>query len=372
MSAEKNEGRTSESIFGDAVASAEEGQETRCLACRIWWKVAVVLVLVAAVAGIVASKDGGDDAASSAPPAGQVATPTAPDQGAPANEGTKEKETTYGPDTVLASVNGEKITLGDLQKALREMPPQHKAAFENSPHELLQQLIRRELLLQQARSAQPADGEGAQQPAPYAGRSSEDRLIRVLLRQEVLDGLSVSEAELREFHTQHKDEMPAGRSFEELKGSLRAYALQEKQSKAIEAYVAKLHEAATVTRNEGWIEVQKARAADNPLDRALATGRPVLADFGRGTCIPCKMMKPILDALKEEYAGRAEILIIDVDEYPAVTQRVGIRAIPTQIFYDSQGKEVYRHQGFMSREAIVAKLTDMGVERPAAVQPDGS
>lgn len=103
-------------------------------------------------------------------------------------------------------------------------------------------------------------------------------------------------------------------------------------------------------------------AADNPLDRALATGHPVVADFGRGMCIPCKMMKPILDDLKEDYAGRAEILIIEIDEFPAVTQRVGIRAIPTQIFYDGQGKEVFRHQGFMPREDIAAKLAEMGVE----------
>ena len=108
-------------------------------------------------------------------------------------------------------------------------------------------------------------------------------------------------------------------------------------------------------------EAQEAPAADNPLDRALQSGRPVLADFGRGKCIPCKMMKPILDDLKDEYAGRAEILIIDVDEYSAVTQRCRIRAIPTQIFYDAQGKEVFRHEGFMPREDIVAKLAEMGV-----------
>lgn len=101
---------------------------------------------------------------------------------------------------------------------------------------------------------------------------------------------------------------------------------------------------------------------DNPLDGALATGRPVVADFGRGICIPCKMMKPILDELKEHYAGRAEVLIIDIDEYPAVTQRVGIRAIPTQIFYGAQGREFHRHEGFMPREDITARLAEMGAE----------
>jgi thioredoxin 1 len=106
---------------------------------------------------------------------------------------------------------------------------------------------------------------------------------------------------------------------------------------------------------------QKPPVADNPLDHALATGRPVVADFGRGMCVPCKMMKPILDELGGQYKSRAEVLIIEIDDYPDVTRRVGIRAIPTQIFYDSDGNEVYRHEGFMPREDIVAKLAEMGV-----------
>ncbi|MHC5033816.1 MAG: thioredoxin family protein [Planctomycetota bacterium] len=101
--------------------------------------------------------------------------------------------------------------------------------------------------------------------------------------------------------------------------------------------------------------------ADNPLAQALATGRPVVADFGRGVCIPCKMMKPILDDLKKEYAGRAEVLVIDIDDHPGLAQDCDIRAVPSQIFYDAQGKEVYRHEGFMPREDIAEQLMALGV-----------
>jgi len=101
--------------------------------------------------------------------------------------------------------------------------------------------------------------------------------------------------------------------------------------------------------------------AADPISQALATGRPVLADFGRSTCIPCKKMLPILTALKKEYAGRAEVLIIDIDEHMELTQSVGIRVIPTQIFYDSKGNEVSRHVGFMGKDALVAQLAKMGV-----------
>lgn len=86
-----------------------------------------------------------------------------------------------------------------------------------------------------------------------------------------------------------------------------------------------------------------------------------MVDLGAGKCIPCKMMAPILEKLKKHYDGRAAIIFIDVWEDDSQAKRFGISAIPTQIFYDLTGKEVYRHQGFLGEEAIVAKLKELGV-----------
>jgi len=107
--------------------------------------------------------------------------------------------------------------------------------------------------------------------------------------------------------------------------------------------------------------VPPAGQVDNPLAIALTSGQPVVADFGRGTCIPCKMMKPILDELKQTYKGRAEVFIFDIDEYSDLTEQYNINLIPTQIFFDKQGKEVMRHEGFFPKEEIVAKLKELGV-----------
>ena len=108
--------------------------------------------------------------------------------------------------------------------------------------------------------------------------------------------------------------------------------------------------------------VPPAGQADNPLTIALKSGQPVLADFGRGKCIPCKAMKPILDELKATYKGRAEVFIFDIDEYQELTKQYGINLIPTQIFFDKAGKEVMRHEGFLEKEKIVAKLAELGVK----------
>ena len=89
---------------------------------------------------------------------------------------------------------------------------------------------------------------------------------------------------------------------------------------------------------------------------------PKLVDLGAGKCIPCKMMKPILDELKQEYKGQFEVVFIDVWENPDKAKEYGISIIPTQIFYDSSGKELFRHEGFFSKEDILAKWKELGVE----------
>jgi len=81
-----------------------------------------------------------------------------------------------------------------------------------------------------------------------------------------------------------------------------------------------------------------------------------LVDLGAKTCIPCKMMEPILAELKSEYQGRAEVIFIDVHEKPDMAKPFGLMAIPTQIVYDRQGKEVFRHMGFLEKKALVEQL----------------
>jgi thioredoxin 1 len=89
---------------------------------------------------------------------------------------------------------------------------------------------------------------------------------------------------------------------------------------------------------------------------------PKLLDFGRGICVPCKKMLPVLQELSEEYNGRVIIKIIEIDRERELTQINRIRLIPTQIFFDSKNKEVFRHEGFMDKEAIKKIFQQMGVD----------
>jgi thioredoxin 1 len=89
-----------------------------------------------------------------------------------------------------------------------------------------------------------------------------------------------------------------------------------------------------------------------------------MVDLGAKTCVPCKMMAPILEKLTKQYEGRAAIIFIDVWEDNSKAREFGVRAIPTQIFFDKNGKEIYRHQGFLAEDAIIKQFAKMGVADP--------
>ena len=89
---------------------------------------------------------------------------------------------------------------------------------------------------------------------------------------------------------------------------------------------------------------------------------PRLLDLGADKCIPCRMMAPVLDALKTTYAGKLQVEFIDVWKHQEEAGAYGVRMIPTQIFYSPDGKELYRHQGFISREDILAKWRELGYD----------
>ncbi len=89
---------------------------------------------------------------------------------------------------------------------------------------------------------------------------------------------------------------------------------------------------------------------------------PKMIDLGSKSCIPCKRMAPILDSLRGEYEGRAEVVFIDVREDRAAAAKHKITIIPTQIFFDTAGVETYRHIGFFPADSIVTHLKALGAK----------
>jgi thioredoxin 1 len=100
----------------------------------------------------------------------------------------------------------------------------------------------------------------------------------------------------------------------------------------------------------------------NPLEKAFASGKPTIAEFGGGTCLACKLMTPIMFELSLDYEGKLNVVMIDVDEYIALTDQYGIMTIPTQIIFDSKGNKLASHIGFWLKEDIITQLKAVGIE----------
>jgi len=95
----------------------------------------------------------------------------------------------------------------------------------------------------------------------------------------------------------------------------------------------------------------------------LKSGRPTMADFGRGWCKPCKAMVPVLKQAAQDYWGKANIVFVELGEYMDLARKYRITVMPEQIFFDAKGKEVTRHMGYIDNEGIDAQFAKMGVKK---------
>ncbi len=251
---------------------------------------------------------------------------------------------------MLASVNGSPITRGQFETQFRNLPEKSRKHFENDRVGLLEELITRELLFQEA--VRTGITENSQQSV---GSPEEQKLqlVRAFVEKE-LQTVVVMEKELKDYYNDHRNQFARG--FEGARSQITNLVLQRKREEKYDALVTELRSRATINRNEKWI---KNNTPLNPLDRVLGKGRPVLADFGRGVCIPCKKMKPILEEVTKEYESRAYVFVIDTDKHRALTRKYRVRLIPTQIFFDGKGNERYRHEGFMPKEEILTRLNEL-------------
>ena len=98
-----------------------------------------------------------------------------------------------------------------------------------------------------------------------------------------------------------------------------------------------------------------------PLARTEAmTNLPKLWDFWATWCPPCKELKPTIEALEKEYAGKIEIKSINVDESKDLAQKFKVQAIPTLVFLDAKGNELSRIVGLVPRDTIVGRFKTHG------------
>ncbi|MBW1798124.1 MAG: thioredoxin fold domain-containing protein [Deltaproteobacteria bacterium] len=263
---------------------------------------------------------------------------------------------------VLATVNGEKITVDLFNQEIAKVKEPNRGIIKENPGKFLETIIMRTLILQEAKKQgllPPREKEGPEGPV-----SSEEAAIKEFLEKKFTSVPAVSRKEVESFYEIYKDRME-GRPLEQVVPMIEQIIQQGKQQEQLEQFIGDLRKSASVEINQDGLQKIAAKPPDSNTEedfsKALKSGRPVLVDFGSNSCMPCRQMRPILQEVRKEHSGKAEVLVIDVYKYQNLARENKIRMIPTLTFFDSNGKEVHRHQGFMSKKAILEQLKKMGV-----------
>lgn len=113
-----------------------------------------------------------------------------------------------------------------------------------------------------------------------------------------------------------------------------------------------------------FIVIQKrhtAKSTDSTVTATTSTQKPRLLELGSHSCIPCKMMMPILDTLREKHEGTLQVEFIDIWKDRSAGSKYGVSTIPTQILFAADGKELMRHEGYWSRQDLEKTMVDLGM-----------
>ena len=113
--------------------------------------------------------------------------------------------------------------------------------------------------------------------------------------------------------------------------------------------------------NRDWFEEQSRLCRDNPFDKARASGKPSVIQFGKATSPPGEMMQPLLESLQKKYPEALTVIFVNLGEEQILGARYSIREAPTQVFYDKSGKEISRNAGMLSAEELAQQIAKIGV-----------
>lgn len=257
----------------------------------------------------------------------------------------------------IAVINQRSITVAQFNRELEKIPAPYQEVLREDPKQFLEQIIIKEVLIQEA------ERQGIKSDPAAKGEEAEMSMIQSLLRKEVMDKVKISQEEVEELYRQHRDQL--GKKPLNEVAPLIENAVREAKGKAqVEEYVVSLRTQAKVEINEKHIQTITAPSPQTDtaeeLKKALQSGKPVLVDFGANSCMPCRQIRPILKEIKQEYTDKAHVLIIDVYKFKELAGEHRVQLIPTLIFFDKTGKEVFRHMGAWDKTSMVNKLKEAG------------
>ncbi len=258
------------------------------------------------------------------------------------------------PAGVLLKAEGVTVTDKDVAAEIAKVPQEVQGQLQKNAFFMLENMATRQILVALAKAKTPT-------AEPNAAPSSDEKQLIQTYFKGLVAGVQASDAEVAKFYEENKDAC-GGATLDQVKDQLKQLVLQQKQQDLVNEHVRTLGQRVSIEVSAPWTKAQAGLAKDNPVDKARSSGKPSLVDFGSTGCRPCDMLAPILETLKEKYAGKVNVLFVHVGQEQILAARYGISSIPMQFFYDKDGKEVFRHLGFWPQAEIEKKLTEMGVK----------
>jgi len=265
---------------------------------------------------------------------------------------------------VLARVNDEKITVEQFNKELAKVENPIQDMYKEEPNKLLEGIIIKLLLLQEAKKQGSSAPVKTYKDAAKGSLPLEESIINQFLEKKFSSPPEVKNEEIEGFYKMYKDRME-GKPLKEVTPAIEQIIREAKQQEALGQFLEELRKNANVEINQDRLQKITAKPPESntgdDLKKALTIGRPVLVDFGANSCIPCRQLRPILKEINKEYSGKASVLVIDVYKYQDLARQYKIQLIPTLVFFDSKGKEVFRHVGVLDKDKIITKLKEIGM-----------
>ena len=266
---------------------------------------------------------------------------------------------------ILAQVNDEKITLEQFNKEIAKVePPLMRDMFREEPNNLLERMIMRALLLQEAKKQGVSAPVKTYKDATKNSLSPDDSMIIEFIDKKFSPPLEVKREEVERFYKTYKDKME-GKPLKEVAPMIEQYIREAKQQELLGQFFEELRKNAKVDINQEQLQKITAKPpeinSEDDLKQALASGKPVLVDFGANACLPCRQLRPVLKEIGAECSEKAKILVIDVYKNQNLAQEYKVLMLPTLVFFDSKGKEAFRNVGLMEKEKIVGKLKEIGM-----------
>lgn len=257
------------------------------------------------------------------------------------------------PKATLLKAGELSVSEKDVNDEMAKAPKDIQEQLKKNAFFLLEQMAARRLVL---RAAQAHAAKAGKDPS----KGGEREIVQGYFSNLVAKA-RVTDEEIADFYRKNESMFGVAK-LEQVKRSIGQYLLQQKQQEVVSRHIRTMGQRTPIQVSASWAKIQAPLAKDNPVDKVRNSGRPSLVDFTAVGCPPCKMMAPILAALKKKYAGKVNVELVHVRKEQILALRYGVQSVPVQIFFDKDGREVFRHTGFYGQAEIEKKLAEMGVK----------